>query len=96
MLYCNLIIVVYEAISRIWLVSHWGIISTIQAPTHTLAEHVASLLEHLDNSLLHVKNSEDFSAHWTFWVNLEEISVSSDVTSLFSRIPFMDAFNLLS
>jgi hypothetical protein len=74
------------------------IVSTIGAPTYRLAKHLAGLLgSHIGSSPHHVRNStECVHTLGSLHVGLQDIMVSFDVVSLFTRVPIGETISLLS
>ena len=74
------------------------IVNNIGAPTYQLAKHLTGLLKHLTgNSTHHIKNSFHFTEIVdSLQVNPEDLMVSFDVESLFTKVPVADSLSLLS
>jgi len=74
------------------------IVNNIGAPTYQLAKHLTGLLTHLTgNSAHHVKNSFHFTKIVeSLQVQPEDLMVSFDVVSLFTKVPVVDSLSLLS
>jgi hypothetical protein len=73
------------------------IVSTIFSPTYGLEKHLAGLLgSQLGQLQHHVKNSKEF-VHTldTLCISPEDILLSFNIISLFTRAPLKDALNLL-
>lgn len=72
--------------------------STVGAPTYRLAKLVAGLLgSHTGNSPHHVKNSTDFGhTLGSLRTGPQDIMVSFDVVSLFTRVLIRETMSLLS
>jgi hypothetical protein len=73
-------------------------VSTIGAPTYSLAKHLAGLLgSHIGSSPHHVRKSTEFvHTLGSLHVGLQDIMVSFDVVSLFTRVPIRETMSLLS
>jgi len=74
------------------------IVNNIGAPTYQLAKHLTGLLTHLTgNSAHHVKNSFHFTKIVeSLQVQPEDLMVSFDVVSPFTKVPVVDSLSLLS
>lgn len=73
------------------------IVSAIDSPTYKLAKHLASLLQpHVGNTEHHVKNSRHFvEILGGIHLNSNDILVSFDVESLFTKVPVGYTLELL-
>jgi hypothetical protein len=73
------------------------IVSNIGAPTYQLAKFLTGILNpFVGRSIRHVKNSTEF-VHTlsTLRVGPEDLMVSFDMVSLFTRVPIVQSLNLL-
>jgi hypothetical protein len=73
-------------------------VSVIGAPTYRLARHLADLLgSHTGNSPHHIKSSASyFRTLCSVRAGTQDVVVSFDVVSLFTRVPVIEALSLLS
>lgn len=73
------------------------IVSAIGSPTYTLAKHLTTLLQPVVGTCEHhVKNSTEFVKNiHNIKLDPQDILVSFDVVSLFTRVPLKDALQLL-
>jgi hypothetical protein len=73
------------------------IVNTIGAPHYSLAKHLVGLLgSHIVSSPHHVKNSTEFvHTLGSLRIGPQDIMVSSDVMSLFTRVPIRETMSLL-
>jgi len=74
------------------------IVNNIGAPTYLLSKHLTELLTQLTgNSAHHVKNSfHSIQVFESLQVQPEDLLVSFDVVSLFTKVPVVDSLTLLS
>ena len=72
----------------------WPIVSSIDSPTYRLAEHLASILQPLvGTTASYVRDSGGFVTKLkAIDVEEEDMMVSFDVVSLFTRVPVSEAF----
>lgn len=74
------------------------IVSTIDSPTYHLSRYLANILkEYTGNSTSHIRNSSHFiELISTIHIDPDDILVSFDVTSLFTKVPINDSVNIIA